>query len=276
MRYCADFETINDKDDCRVWAWWISEIDNEENSEKGNDIDSFMSSLFMYCGDTVYFHNLKFDGEFILNWLFRNGYTHIRDTKFSKEKTFTTLISDTGAFYSMKICFLMQDKKPLFVTIIDSLKIIPLSIRQMAKAFGLEVSKGEIDYNAFRPVGYEPSVEEWDYIKRDVYIACRALSVLFNQGLKKITQASNAMADYKKTIPKKFSRWFPKIAYDADIRRSYRGGFTYLNPKFKDMDLGEGIVLDVNSLYPSVMYYERLPYGEPIAFEGEYKPDDLY
>ena len=276
MRYCADFETINDKDDCRVWAWWISEIDNEENSEKGNDIDSFMSSLFMYCGDTVYFHNLKFDVEFILNLLFRNGYTHIRDTKFSKEKTFTTLISDTGAFYSMKICFLMQDKKPLFVTIIDSLKIIPLSIRQMAKAFGLDVSKGEIDYNAFRPVGYEPSVEEWDYIKRDVYIACRALSVLFNQGLKKITQASNAMADYKKTIPKKFSRWFPKIAYDADIRRSYRGGFTYLNPKFKDMDLGEGIVLDVNSLYPSVMYYERLPYGEPIAFEGEYKPDDLY
>ena len=84
------------------------------------------------------------------------------------------------------------------------------------------------------------------------------------------------MADYKKTIPKKFSRWFPKIAYDADIRRSYRGGFTYLNPKFKDMDLGEGIVLDVNSLYPSVMYYERLPYGEPIAFEGEYKQDDLY
>lgn len=276
MRYCADFETVNDKNDCRVWAWLISEIDNEDNIVKGTDIDSFMNLLLQYCGDIIYFHNLKFDGEFILNWLFRHGYSHIRDKKFTKGQTFSTLISDTGAFYSMKICFMIHEDQPLFVTIYDSLKIIPLPIRVMAKAFGLGVSKGEIDYNLYRPSGYEPTEEEWDYIRRDVYIACRALSVLFSQGLKKITQASNAMADYKRSIGKKFSRWFPKIAYDADIRRSYRGGFTYLNPKFKNKDLGEGIVLDVNSLYPSVMYYEKLPYGEPIAFEGAYEEDSLY
>lgn len=35
-------------------------------------------------------------------------------------------------------------------------------------------------------------------------------------------------------------------------------------------------ILDVNSLYPSVMRYELLPYGEPVFFEGEYKYDNVY
>lgn len=34
--------------------------------------------------------------------------------------------------------------------------------------------------------------------------------------------------------------------------------------------------MDVNSLYPSVMYYNPLPYGEGIYFKGKYKPDKIY
>lgn len=54
------------------------------------------------------------------------------------------------------------------------------------------------------------------------------------------------------------------------------GGFTYLNPIYKEKDVEKGIVLDVNSLYPSVMYNELLPFGQPIYFKGEYKQDELY
>ena len=32
----------------------------------------------------------------------------------------------------------------------------------------------------------------------------------------------------------------------------------------------------INSLYPSVMYDEFLPYGDPVFFEGEYERDDYY
>ena len=39
---------------------------------------------------------------------------------------------------------------------------------------------------------------------------------------------------------------------------------------------GRGSVLDVNSLYPSVMYEKELPFGEPIFFDGEYKQDKVY
>ena len=37
-----------------------------------------------------------------------------------------------------------------------------------------------------------------------------------------------------------------------------------------------GVVLDVNSLYPSVMYEKSLPFGEPIFFNGKYQEDKIY
>ena len=48
------------------------------------------------------------------------------------------------------------------------------------------------------------------------------------------------------------------------------GGFTYLNPIYKEKEVGEGVVLDVNSLYPSVsvMYDRLIPYGYPVYFEN--------
>lgn len=54
------------------------------------------------------------------------------------------------------------------------------------------------------------------------------------------------------------------------------GGFTYLNPIYKEKEVGEGVVLDVNSLYPSVMYDRLIPYGYPVYFEGKYLDDEIY
>lgn len=41
-KYMADFETVNDPNDCRVWAWAVVEIGNLDYREKGKDIDSFL------------------------------------------------------------------------------------------------------------------------------------------------------------------------------------------------------------------------------------------
>ena len=49
-----------------------------------------------------------------------------------------------------------------------------------------------------------------------------------------------------------------------------------MNPLYKEVETGSGLVLDVNSLYPSVMKNEKLPIGEPIYFEGKYENDKLY
>lgn len=277
MLYTADFETTTDPADCRVWAYGICEIGNPDNFQYGNSIDGFMEWAKKEKKVTTYFHNLKFDGEFILCWLFEHGFKLVVDRRDLTDNTFTTLISDKGQFYSMEICFKHRGKERESLTIYDSLKILPFSVAAIAKGFNLPISKLEIDYHETREKGHELTRQEIDYLRNDVDIVARALNTLFEQGLTKMTQGSNALYDYKQTVgTKNFNKWFPIPDYDSDIRQSYKGGFTYLNPKFKELDLTEGIVLDVNSLYPSVMYYQPLPYGEGIFFKGKYKPDKIY
>lgn len=277
MLFTADFETTTQEEDCRVWAWAICEVGNPDFFQYGNNIDSFFRFMKNCENATFYFHNLKFDGEFLFVWLFENGFKHVLNRKDEATKTFTTLISDSGQFYSIKIIFEKKGKKTVYAQIYDSLKILPFSVAEIAKGFNLPISKLEIDYTAAREIGHELTQTEVDYIRNDVDIVARALNVLFNQNLKKMTQGSNALHDYKETVGKKnFERWFPEPDYDADVRQSYKGGFTYLNPSYKDEDLGEGIVLDVNSLYPWVMHDCKLPYGDPVFFQGRYEKDDLY
>lgn len=277
MLYTADFETTTDPADCRVWAYGICEIGNPDNFTYGNDINGFMKWANEQGKATVYFHNLKFDGEFILCWLFENGFKYVDDRRDLEKNTFTTLISDKGQFYSMEICFERKGKEKKSLTIYDSLKILPFSVAAIAKGFNLPISKLEIDYHETREIGHVLTKQEIDYLRNDVDIVARALNTLFEQGLTKMTQGSNALFDYKRTVgTKNFSKWFPVPDYDYDIRQSYKGGFTYLNPKYKEVDLKDGIVLDVNSLYPSVMYYQPLPYGEGIFFNGKYEKDKIY
>ena len=275
--YTADFETTTDPNDCRVWAYGLCEIGTPENFTYGNCIDDFMTWAEGQGSVTTYFHNLKFDGEFILCWLFENGFKHVTERRELEDHCFTTLISDKGQFYSMEICFKRLGKKKLSLTIYDSLKILPFSVAAVAKGFNLPISKLEIDYNETREKGHILTKQEVDYLRNDVEIMARALQVLFDQGLTQMTQGSNALYDYKRIVsPKNFAKWFPVPNYDYDIRQSYKGGFTYLNDKYKDVDIEEGIVLDVNSLYPSVMYYQPLPYGEGVFFNGMYKKDKIY
>lgn len=277
MLFTADFETTTDPLDCRVWACGICSIDETHSFKYGNSLEWFIEFAKNNTGSTFYFHNLKFDGEFILCYLFEHGYKHVTDRKKLKTKTFTTLISDKGQFYSLEICFNKNEYKTEKITIYDSLKILPFSVETIAKGFNLPISKLEIDYEEKREIGHILTQQEIDYLRNDVEIMSRALLTLFNQDLRQMTQGSNALYDYKKIVGKKnFSKWFPIPDYDFDVRQSYKGGFTYCDPRRQGQDIGEGIVLDVNSLYPAVMYDRPLPYGEGIFFEGKYKPDKLY
>ena len=277
-KFTADFETITREEDCRVWAWAVSEIGNYENTLYGNDIESFIKFCsYSKANYVLYFHNLKFDGEYIIYYLLSNGYTFIKDKKDKTDKTFTTLISDMGQFYSIEIYFKVYKKKVNKVTIYDSLKILNFSVDQIAKDFNLPIRKLDLEYNEYREVGHELTEHEKEYIRNDVQIMSQALEVMFNAGLTKITIGSDALSNYKK-VNLNFNKYFPVLPFDidTDIRKSYRGGFTYLNPIYKGKEVGEGYVLDVNSLYPACMTYEVLPFGEPLFFEGKYEPDPLY
>ena len=274
MRYSADFETTTDPEDCRVWAWAACSL-YDYKFKKGIDIESFFKWMETLEGDTLYFHNLKFDGEFMLCYMLSNGYTHCTDKILTEDKTFKTLISDTGQVYTFEILF--NKKKRKKVRIYDSLKLLPMTVERVAKSFNLDCQKLEIDYKEKREKGHELTEQESKYIENDCLIVAKALNQFFEQGLTKMTIGSNALADYKSIVGKsKFEGNFPECLYDSFIRKSYRGGFTYLKPEYADKDIGEGIVLDVNSLYPSVMYANPYPVGEGKYFRGKYEPDKNY
>lgn len=279
-KYTADFETATWlKDETYVWAWAICEIGNIENIQTGDNIDSFMEWCRKNHNTTVYFHNLKFDGEFIIYYLFNHGYEWIKERKEKRDKSFTTLISDMGLFYSIEVYFEVKGKKTKKITFIDSAKIIPAPVEEIPKMFGLNLEKLDLDYNTPREIGHKLTDHERDYISNDVKIPALALEIMFKESLESMTIGSNALKNFKSThsFPK-YNRMFPELNHiiDKDMRQAYKGGFTYLNPIYQEKDVGSGVSLDVNSLYPSVMRYCPMPIGEPFFFEGKYIEDKVY
>jgi hypothetical protein len=277
--YVADFETTKDPNDCRVWEWGITQIGNSEHFEWGKDLDEFMDWVYYRKGNPIiYFHNGgRFDFEFVVYWLFENGFRYSRKPE---PKTFNTLITRDGQFYSMEITWGIYGKYKKTTTFYDSHKKLPFSVSNVAKAFKLPMEKGDCDHDKIRPFGYDPTKEEIFYVERDCKIVAAALHIQFQQDLTKMTVASDAMNHFQDILGGKeeFERLFPVIPLNMNdqIRYAYRGGFTYCSPRFAGVDLGEGLVFDRNSLYPWVMYEFPLPYGMPVPYEGKYEFDETY
>ena len=283
-KYTADFETSTPKwlsidGYSRVWAYAICEIGNPENFIYGNNIEDFFSWCFKdkRKNHTLYFHNLKFDGEYIFYYLLTHGYEVVQTKKEVHDKSFTCLISDTGQFYSIEI-YEKAGKYPNKVTIYDSLKILNFSVEQIAKDFSLPINKLTLDYDTYRKVGHKLTEHEIDYIRCDVEIMARALDIMFKEKLTKMTIGSNALHNFKSMLSS-FDLYFPTLPFEVDksIRESYKGGFTYLNPIYAEKEVNRDIiVLDSNSMHPSHMMNDWMPIGEPIYYQGKYEDDILY
>jgi hypothetical protein len=268
-QWVADFETTTRADDCRVWGWGLARIDTAETAwdvEMGQDIEGFLERCAKMPA-IIWFHNLRFDGMFIMYYLMTAGYSHSTE-RYPGRGQFGTFISNDGAFYTISVCW-PNGRRTEFR---DSAKKFPnMGVKAVAKTFNLDVQKGEIDYHTPRPVGHELTREEKAYLANDVLIVAKALRNQFAEGMTKLTVGSDALHEYKTIIGTRlFDKMFPVLpeTMDAEIRAAYRGGFTYADERFRGKITGPGIVYDVNSLYPSVMYHKLLPYGEPVFYNG--------
>lgn len=272
--WAADFETTTDENDCRVWSWGAEDVFSGKYVS-GIDLDSFVDWVSMRQS-RLYFHNLKFDGKFILPWLFNNDYKWTEDRN-PQPGEFTTSIDKVGTWYRIVVRWLNGRKTEIW----DSLKKLPMSIAQMAKAFDLPVSKGEIDYEKPRPLGYIPTPEEDEYQRTDCHILASALRVVLEEGADKMTVGSDSLSHFKSLYgAKRWASTFPVLDpdTDAELRLSYRGGWTYAAKRFRRQMLKRGSTYDVNSLYPSVMYNAFLPIGDPTIIEEmpTFDPNKLY
>lgn len=276
--FTADFETSTEQwgvDTARVWLWDI--CDDKFKHKNGTSIDSFMQHILKVACNYLYgFRNLAYDGVYILSWLLNNGYKHTtNDTNRMRPKTFKAVISGLGAHYAYAI----TNEHGCHITIVDTLKYVNMSIAKSAECYKLPVKKGTIDYDLYRPLDYEPTQEEYEYIHNDTEIDMHTIQLNMKAGAYKFTQAGNARYEFKSLFSEgEWDYLFPKldIYEDRFLRKAYSGGFVSYNKDYLNKVVYDCHSLDINSMYPAQMLHRPMPYGYPMYFDGQYKQDDKY
>lgn len=274
------------QDHTEVWsAASVKLYDNTETVIVDHSIRDFLARfLNSVSNDILYFHNLSFDGSFIVDFLLREGYkfTNERD-KDMPNKTFRASISQMGAWYFIKI-----KKGHKLLEIRNSLKLIPSSLKRIAQSFKTKHQKLDMVYEGDRHAYCEITAEELKYIENDVLVLKEALEKMFDEGHDKLTIGSCCLAEFKGSFTtKEYNTYFPDLrdcpcnSETSDVweyvHKSYHGGWCYVNPKYAHQIIEEGTVYDVNSLYPSMMHSmsgNRYPVGKPTMFSGA-PPEDI-
>ena len=265
----ADFETTteryyNEHGKTEVWLYAIS--DKEGNIlNYGFTIKDFMKYVKNKLnGYIIYFHNLKFDGSFILNWILNKNIPYKEKIFSTDTQCYNTLISEEGQFYQIVLHFNAKQE----VRFQDSLKILPFKVRKIAEDFGLEwngedLRKLKIDYN-----DYTVDKTKLDYVFNDVRVVALALNQVKNEGMVNMTTASCAYNSYINNMY--FTDvFFPELdeKFLIEWREAYRGGRSQVNPMYANAILHNVKRYDVNSMYPYVMYTKQLPIGKPIKID---------
>ena len=299
--FMGDFETtvFEGQTYTEVWASALVEIGEEEVVVHHSLPEMFDYLVSLHTNVVVYFHNLKFDGSFILDFLMYkkrfkqateqldpNDINTIRflPPKEMMNETYQYSISDMGQWY--KIVVKMNG---FLIEFRDSLKLLPFSVKRIGKAFKTKHQKLDMEYEGFRYAGCEITQEEQDYIKNDVRVVQEALEMMFDEGHTKLTIGSCCLEEFKNGFDKyEYESLFPNLyeyeipqdLYDSPnagdyIRKSYKGGWCYLVKGKENKIMREGTTADVNSLYPSMMSSisgNRFPIGNPTFWKGNEIP----
>lgn len=305
IMFAADFETTvyNGQTDTEVWSAAVAELGTDKEGLIFHSLPEFFDFLVNLKRDIVlYFHNLKFDGSFWLDYFLRNqdfslgalydGETVVglKRPKSLCSNEYTYSISAMGQWYTFAV-----KVGGHLITMKDSLKLIPFSLEAAAEAFNTPHRKLQMEYEGRRYAGCPIYENERAYILNDVYVLREILQFMFDNGHDRLTIGSCCLAEFKASVKEKsnarglYGKLFPNLyeykivsnygslCADAYVRKAYRGGWTYLVPQKANKIFYCGTTADVNSLYPSVMHSDGgnyYPIGEPIFWHGNYIPEE--
>lgn len=208
-----------------------------------------------------------------------------------KPKTYEYLITNTGQWHYIIIHF-----EKHYVIIRDSLKLFNCTLDELLKGHNtyekIKIKKTGLDVLKLRAPKYETTDEEIVRCKNDT------IGLAYVLGIHKLDKKSeaylpnttiggcalnryiNSLAtfyDNKKFAGKvNYRLMFPELHNNIDkiIRDSYRGGWSYVNPLHANKVLKNIEVYDMNSMYPTVMYQDKMPYGHPIL-KRKYNSSDF-
>ena len=297
LPWIIDFETTvyDGQEKTEVWAAAAVELYSDDVHVFHSIDELFLFFVGLKRNVVALTHNLKFDGCFWLDYAMKGlkyeqavykdgeGNYHFIDKKDMRNNTFQYLISNMGQWY--RIIFKVKNH---YIEIRDSLKLLPFSVKEIGKAFNTSVQKTEIEYEGKRFAGCEITDKEREYIANDVKIVKEAMESMYLSVKNSVTIGSACLKDFKKTVYRdEWPRLFPQLEYidlsksvhdfgakeaDEYIRKSYKGGWCYVVRGKEKKIYKNGITLDVNSLYPSVMLSEsgnKYPLGSPVFLIGD-------
>ena len=301
--FSCDFETTVYKGQTytEVWAAACVELYTEDVKIFHSIDELYAYFLSLNCNIVAYFHNLKFDGQFWIDYLliqkkFKQAYIQNSeaelDVSWMKDKdmpaqTFKYSISDMGQWY----CITVKTDSSHTLELKDSLKLLPFSVERIGKSFGTKHKKLSMNYEGLRYAGCVITDEEKEYIANDVLVVKEALEIMFDEGHNKLTIGACCLSEFMHGMPKEdYQLFFPNL-YELEInpdehkystagewlRKSYKGGWCYLVKGKECKQYTNGTTADVNSLYPSMMSSEsgnRYPLGLPTFWTGNYIPDE--
>lgn len=305
--FVGDFETTvyKGQTNTEVWASASVELYTEDVHIFHSIGEQFEYFKSLNCNLVVYYHNLKFDGNFWLSYLlidegFKQAYEQLDDkgTAYrwlsNKDMPCNSVkysISEMGQWYNIVIKVGRRT-----IELRDSLKLLPFKLKRIGESFKTKHQKLDMEYTGFRYAGCEITDEEQHYIANDVLVIKEALEIMFNEGHNKLTIGSCCLSEYKKIcktsykMELSYDEMFPNLyEFNIDeklygtptagdyIRKSYRGGWCYLVKGKENKVYHNGTTADVNSLYPSMMHSESgnaYPIGTPRFWKGNEIPTD--
>lgn len=287
--YVGDFENSTNGDSTYVYGAGFMSIEDSDATIFENIDDAMKYLAKLPKSSVVYFHNFaNYDSWIIIDWLLNNGYTFTNDKNINKR--FTGIITDDRRVYQLKVRF-----NKYMVEFRDTVLLIQGKLDTIGKNFKCDTAKlvGTIDYDDPNKAkaGYKMTDIERQYLRNDVVLLKEVLqkaltmggitnyltagSFAFNEMKHSIYQFLHGLSDqemeakrlskwYKKDLQDTYRAVFPELNNEVDkkLRKAYKGGYC-INWSDGEIYNGNGLVLDVNSLYPSVMVDRPYPFGYP-------------
>lgn len=248
--------------------WAASCVNKPDKFYYGYTLDDlFEKCIKPFHITKVFVHDDDYVMSYVYNYLLEKNY--IYDENMDTER----LNHPTGSYNMFivngKCMFLKVRYKTDYAstcTFMSSKNILRNSVKEICTSYNCGIDINDIVDDTIQ-LNYDKELTDriCDITVNSAKVLARAIhDVKSTMALTELTVGSNAVKSWKKLDK---DQW-QKLAIlpqniERDIYLSYRGGYNWLNPSYKEIEIGEGVVLDVNSLFPYIMKEFDLPIGIP-------------
>lgn len=274
VTFCTHNDDVNTSVD-----YWSATVVCSLKQFNGRTLDQLFKSIRENHITRVYFHDDEYCFSYIYNYLVDNNVMYDPDINESDHADSNGLYNHfilDGYTYYIKYKYIVNPDSDNIrcatCTFVSSKKMLRNSVSDIASLFNIGPVVNESLQHCIQ---YQ--LNNNDIIKTNnssLVVAKFIKEIKSDIGLTELTIGSNAIKSWKKLDNK--HELFSEIPLDIerDLYKAYRGGYNWINKDYVGKDIGDGVVIDCNSLFSFEMYNWDCPVGIPTYHKYEYEYDD--